>query len=218
MQKFNWIEKYKDKVGDAASAMELIKSGNSVFIGTGCGQPQYLVDALVRHSNHIYDAHIVHLLTMGAAPYTDEKFREKFKMNTFFIADNVRDTLSRGIGDYTPIFLSEIPFEFETGRIPIDVALISVSPPDVNGLCSLGVSVDIIKSAVTNARYTIAQVNSRMPRTFGDSLFMSMLSKCWCLLMRILSKSQFPRPMRPYGASAKISPGLSKTAAQSNVV
>jgi acyl-CoA hydrolase/RimJ/RimL family protein N-acetyltransferase len=106
---------------------------------------------------------------MGAAPYADEKFREKFKMNSFFIADNVRDALSRGIGDYTPIFLSDIPLEFETGRIPIDIALISISPPDANGLCSLGVSVDIVKSAVANARYTIAQVNRRMPRTFGDS-------------------------------------------------
>jgi acyl-CoA hydrolase len=169
MQGFNWIEKYKDKTGNTASAVKLIKSGNSIFIGTGCGQPQHLVDALVKHSSHIYDAHIVHLLTMGAAPYADEKFREKFKMNSFFIADNVRDALSKGIGDYTPIFLSEIPLEFEAGRIPIDVALISVSPPDANGLCSLGVSVDIVKSAVANARYTIAQVNSRMPRTFGDS-------------------------------------------------
>jgi len=169
MQEFNWTDKYNDKIGNAASAMKLIKSGNSIFIGTGCGQPQHLVDALVKHSAHIYDAHIIHLLTMGAAPYADEKFREKFKMNSFFIADNVRDALSKGIGDYTPIFLSEIPFEFEAGRIPIDVALISVSPPDANGLCSLGVSVDIVKSAVANARYTIAQVNSRMPRTFGDS-------------------------------------------------
>ena len=106
---------------------------------------------------------------MGAAPYAEERFREKFKMNSFFIADNVRDALSKGIGDYTPIFLSEIPEEFETGRIPIDVALISVTAPDVNGLCSLGVSVDIVKSAVANARYVIAQVNSRMPRTFGES-------------------------------------------------
>lgn len=169
MQKFNWIEKYKDKIGNATSAVKLIKSGNSIFIGTGCGQPQHLVDALVKHSSHIYEAHIVHLLTMGAAPYADEKFREKFKMNSFFIADNVRDALSRGIGDYTPIFLSDIPLEFETGRIPIDIALISISPPDANGLCSLGVSVDIVKSAVANARYTIAQVNRRMPRTFGDS-------------------------------------------------
>jgi len=169
MQEFNWKEKYKDKISSAAAAMKLIKSGNSIFIGTGCGQPQHLVNALVEYSGHIYDAHIIHLLTMGAAPYADEKFREKFKMNSFFIADNVRDALQKGIGDYTPIFLSEIPLEFEAGRIPIDVALLSLTPPDVNGLCSLGVSVDIVKSAAANAKYVIAQVNNRMPRTFGDS-------------------------------------------------
>jgi len=169
MQKFDWQEKYKDKISIASVAMKLIKSGNSIFIGTGCGQPQHLVNTLVEHSSHIYDAHIIHLLTMGAAPYADERFREKFKMNSFFITDNVRGALEKGIGDYTPIFLSEIPDEFESGRIPIDVALISVSPPDTSGLCSLGVSVDIVKSAVANARYVIAQVNSHMPRTFGNS-------------------------------------------------
>jgi acyl-CoA hydrolase len=166
---FDWKEKYEAKIKKASVAMKSIKSGNHIFIGTGCGQPQYLVNALVRHSAHIYDAHIVHLLTMGAAPYIDERFREKFKMNSFFIADNVRDALGRGIGDYTPIFLSEIPQEFESGRIPIDVALISVSPPDTGGLCSLGISVDIVKSAIANARYVIAQVNSHMPKTFGNS-------------------------------------------------
>ena len=169
MQEFDWKEEYKDKIQIVSAAIKLIKSGDRVFIGTGCGQPQHLVQALVEHSSHIYDAHIVHLLTMGAAPYADEKFREKFKMNSFFIADNVRDALQKGIGDYTPIFLSEIPLEFESGRIPIDVALITVTPPDANGLCSLGVSVDIVKAAAANARYVIAQVNSNMPRTFGDS-------------------------------------------------
>lgn len=169
MQNFNWQEKFKEKITTAPAAMKLIKSGNTIFIGTGCGQPQYLVNMLVQHSSHIYDAHIIHLLTMGSAPYADEKFHDKFKMNSFFIADNVRDALGRGIGDYTPIFLSEIPYEFETGRIPIDVALISVSPPDNSGLCSLGVSVDIVKSAAANASYVIAQVNNSMPRTFGDS-------------------------------------------------
>ncbi|HUV63082.1 MAG TPA: GNAT family N-acetyltransferase [Sedimentisphaerales bacterium] len=168
MQEFDWKEKYQDKVGTAPAAMKLVKSGNSIFIGTGCAQPQHLVNALVEYSSKIYDAHIIHLLTMGTAPYANEKFREKFKMNSFFIADNVRDAFARGIGDYTPIFLSEIPLEFETGRIPVDVALISVAPPDVNGLCSLGVSVDIVKSAAANAKYVIAQVNSHMPRTFGD--------------------------------------------------
>jgi acyl-CoA hydrolase len=169
MQEFDWKTKYEKKIGAAATAMKLVKPGNRIFIGTGCAQPQYLVNTLVEHSGEIYDAHIVHLLTMGAAPYANEKFRETFKINTFFIADNVRDAMQKGIGDYTPIFLSEIPAEFESGRIPIDVALISVTPPDVNGLCSLGVSVDIVKSAAANARYVIAQVNSRMPRTFGDS-------------------------------------------------
>jgi len=169
MNTFDWKEKYKSKVSTAPAAMKMIKAGNSIFIGTGCGQPQHLVDTLVAHSSHIYDAHVIHLLTMGPAPYADEKFREKFKMNSFFVADNVRGALEKGIGDYTPIFLSEIPHEFERGRIPIDVALISVSPPDASGLCSLGVSVDIVKSAAANARYVIAQVNSRMPRTLGNS-------------------------------------------------
>ena len=88
---FDWKEKYKNKIGTAAAAMNLIKPGNRIFIGTGCAGPQHLVSALVEHSSHIYDAHIIHLLTMGAAPYADEKFREKFKMNSFFIADNVRE-------------------------------------------------------------------------------------------------------------------------------
>jgi acyl-CoA hydrolase/RimJ/RimL family protein N-acetyltransferase len=169
MQEFDWKEKYKNKIGNAVAAMNLIKSGDSVFIGTGCAQPQHLVNALVEQSTRIFDVHIIHLLTIGTAPYADEKYREKFKMNTFFIADNVRHALAKGIADYTPIFLSEIPNEFESGRIPIDVALISVTPPDVNGLCSLGVSVDIVKSAAANAKYIVAQVNSRMPLTFGDS-------------------------------------------------
>ena len=165
----NWKEKYKDKIKSAPAAMKLIKSGSSVFIGTGCAQPQYLVDALVNHTGGIRDVQIVHLLTMGTAPYVDEKYRDKFKMNSFFIADNVRDSFEKGIGNYTPIFLSEIPYEFETGRIPIDIALIMVSEPDANGLCSLGVSVDIVKAAATNARYVIAQINSNMPRTYGNS-------------------------------------------------
>ncbi len=169
MQEFDWKKKFADRIGTAAEAMKFVKSGNSVFIGTGCAQPQCLVNSLMEHSRDIYDVRIIHLLTMGSAPYADKKFRDKFKMNSFFVADNVRHALDAGIGDYTPIFLSAIPQEFETGRIPIDVALISVSPPDASGLCSFGVSVDIVKSATANAKYVIAQVNSRMPRTMGDS-------------------------------------------------
>ncbi|MBL7222400.1 MAG: GNAT family N-acetyltransferase [Candidatus Brocadiae bacterium] len=168
-QEVDWKERYADQIETAAEAMKLIRPGNSIFIGTGCGQPQHLVDALCQHSGHLVDCHVIHLLTMGKAPYADEKFRSKFKMNTFFVSDNVRDALSRGIGDYTPIFLSEIPREFISGRIPIDVALVCVGPPDHNGLCSFGVSVDICKAAAANAKYVIAQVNEQMPRTHGDS-------------------------------------------------
>jgi len=169
MQNFDWKERYSDQIGTAIAAMKLVRPGNSIFIGTGCGQPQHLVECLVKHSGHIYDAHIIHLLTMGSAPYAQERFHEKFKTNSFFVADNVRHALDQGIGDYTPILLSDIPEEFSSGRIAIDVALISVSPPDVNGLSSLGVSVDIVKSAAANATYVVAQVNSNMPRTLGNS-------------------------------------------------
>ncbi len=147
----------------------MIKPGNSIFIGTGCGQPQHLVNSLVKQSKHIYDARIIHFLTMGEAPYTSEKFRPRFRTKSFFITENVRETFDKGMGDYIPIFLSEIPHQFETGRIPLDVALISVTPPDLNGLCSLGVSVDVVKSAAANARCVIAQVNESMPRTMGNS-------------------------------------------------
>ncbi|HOQ04475.1 MAG TPA: GNAT family N-acetyltransferase [Anaerohalosphaeraceae bacterium] len=169
MSSFDWKQKYANRVCTAREAMKLIKPGDRIFIGTGCGQPQHLVQALVEYGDHIYDAHIIHLLTMGAAPYVEPKFREKFKMNSFFIAENVRGAMEEGVGDYTPIFLSDIPRQFESGGIPLDVALISVTEPDVNGLCSLGVSVDIVKSAAANAKYVIAQVNRYMPRTLGNS-------------------------------------------------
>ncbi|UCF04030.1 MAG: GNAT family N-acetyltransferase [bacterium] len=169
MDDFNWKEKFSDLIEDAREALKLAQAGNTIFIGTGCGQPQYLVNALVNEANHVYDAHIVHLMTMGSIPYFSEDFQKKFHMNSYFIAKHVTDAFDRGVGDYTPIFLSEIPHQFESGRIPIDVALITVTPPDMNGLCSLGISVDIVKSAAANAKCVIAQVNENMPRTFGNS-------------------------------------------------
>jgi acyl-CoA hydrolase len=169
MQPFDWKDKYAHLIRSSSEAIKMINPGDRIFIGTGCGQPQHLVNALVEHGDHIYDAHVIHLLTMGTAPYVHPKFREKFKMNSFFIAENVRGALEEGVGDYTPIFLSDIPRQFESGRISLDVSLISVTPPDVNGLCSLGISVDIVKAAAANSKYVIAQVNQRMPRTLGNS-------------------------------------------------
>jgi len=169
MNTFDWEKKYKYLILPARDAIKKIRPGDNIFIGTGCAQPQHLVNSLVDFGDHIYDAHIIQLLTMGAAPYVNPKFREKFKMNSFFIAENVRGAFDEGVGDYTPIFLSDIPRQFESGRISLDVALISVTPPDVNGLCSMGVSVDIVKSAASNAKFVIAEVNEHMPRTMGDS-------------------------------------------------
>jgi len=194
MVDFDWKEKYKNKINTAAAAMKLVKSGDQIFIGSACAQPQHLVDALVEHSARIYDAHIVHLLTIGPAPYVEEKYREKFKMNSFFISDNVRESLNKGVGDYTPIFLSEIPAEFESGRIPLDVALITVTPPDINGLCSLGVSVDIVKAAAANARYVVAQVNSRLPRTFGNSFLHVNSIDCLVPFDQEITEVEVPEP------------------------
>ncbi len=170
MPDFDWKAAYGERIKTAAEAMKLVRAGDTVFISTGCGQPQHLTDALVRHGRHVRDVRIVQLLTMGTAPYAAEQYRDTFKMNSFFVAENVREAMEQGFGDYTPIFLSEAPEEFNSGRIPVDVSLISVTPPDANGLCSLGVSVDIVRSAIANAKHVIAQVNPRMPRTFGDSL------------------------------------------------
>lgn len=170
MTELNWKERYSEKMLSPERAMKLIEPGNHVFIGTGAAEPHVLVKALVEHSNHLADTELFHLLTTSGAPYAQARYADRFRFNAFFIGDNVRSQVEKGIGDYTPIFLSEIPQLFDSGRIPLDVALISVSPPDRNGLCSLGVSVDVCRAAIRNAVTIIAQVNERMPRTFGDTL------------------------------------------------
>ena len=164
-----WEEMYKSKQMTAKQAINKIRAGDRIFIGTGCGQPQALVEELVASDNDIVDAEIYHLLTSGDAPYIREEFARKFRTYSFFLAANVREAIASGRGDYVPIFLSEIPALFKTGKLPIDVALIQTSPPDRNGNLSLGISVDIVKGAVENSLLIIAEVNENMPRTFGDS-------------------------------------------------
>ncbi|RJO71506.1 MAG: GNAT family N-acetyltransferase [Myxococcales bacterium] len=166
----NWREKYKAMIVAADEAVMRIQPGKRVFVGTGCGQPQTLVGALAARGGELSDVEIVHLLTMGDAPYAEKKLAQHFRVNSFFIAQNVRAIIQEGMGGYTPISLSDIPRLFKSGQLPLDVALIQVSPPDEAGLCSFGVSVDIVKSAAENAGLVIAEVNPRMPRTLGDSL------------------------------------------------
>ncbi|MFP4084844.1 MAG: GNAT family N-acetyltransferase [Desulfonatronovibrio sp.] len=167
---FQWTETYPDLVAAPEEAAACIQPGQRVFIGTGCAEPLALVRAMTARARELPDTEIVHLLTFGEAPYAHQEMSEFFRVNSFFIAENVRNIVQEGLGNYTPIFLSDIPRLFVTGQLTLDVALIQVTPPDENGMCSLGVSVDIVKSAVENAGLVIAQVNPNMPRTCGDSL------------------------------------------------
>lgn len=165
----HWQSKYANLIRTQNEAVARIRPGQRIFVGTGCGQPQALVDALVGRASELTDTEIVHLLTIGEAPYADPELSDHFRVNSFFISGNVRGVIQEGLGDYTPIFLSDIPRLFESGQLPLDAALITITPPDERGMCSLGVSVDIVKSAAENAGLVIAEVNPRMPRTLGDS-------------------------------------------------
>ncbi len=165
----NWRDGYKRKLCAVERALDSVRSGDRIFIGSGCAEPQHLVSALIHKTGRLWDTEIIHIMTLGVAPYAEEKWGENFRHNAFFIGPNVREAVSEGRADYTPIFLSEIPALFHSGRVPIDVALIQVTPPDEHGYCSLGVSVDVVKPATDNADVIIAQVNKKMPRTLGDS-------------------------------------------------
>ncbi|HSR13312.1 MAG TPA: acetyl-CoA hydrolase, partial [Thermodesulfobacteriota bacterium] len=149
-----------------------IHRGDRIFIHTACAEPQYLVRALIKyvesHPKAFFDAEVMHVWTLGVAPYTEEKFKYNFRYNSFFVGENSREAVNRGIADYTPLFLSDVPDLFSRGLVPIHVALIQTSPPDEHGHMSLGVSVDIAKAAVERASLVIAQVNHFMPRVHGD--------------------------------------------------
>lgn len=165
-----WEEKYASLIATPEQAVARIRPGQRVFIGTGCAEPLALVRAMTRRAKELPDTEIVHLLTFGEAPYAHREMTEFFRVNSFFIGENVRGIIQEGLGNYTPVFLSDIPRLFTSGQLRLDAALIQVSPPDEEGMCSLGVSVDIVKSAAGNAGLVIAQVNPAMPRTCGDTL------------------------------------------------
>jgi len=164
-----WQERYAGKVTTAEAAVRPIGRGQRVLLGSGCAEPQRLAEALARRGTELADTQIVHLLTLGTAPYLEPRFRAGFRHNAFFIGANVREAVAAGEADFTPIFLHEVPRLFRRGRIRIDAALIAVSEPDEHGWCSYGVSVDVVKAATECASYVVAEVNPHMPRTLGDS-------------------------------------------------
>ena len=165
-------KKYPQKFVSEEEIFSHIHRGDRIFISTACGEPQYLVQAMIRfvesNPKAFYDAEVLHVWTMGVAPYTEEKFKNNFRYNSFFVGNNSREAVNRGLADYTPIFLSNVPEMFRRGLVPINVALIQTSPPDSHGYMSIGISVDIVKAAVENASLVIAQANAHMPRVHGD--------------------------------------------------
>ena len=165
----SWEDEYKKKIQSADEALGCVRSGTRVYIQPGCAEPEALVEALMRRAPELYDVEIVHMMTMGCAPYVAPEMAGHFRHNAMFIGGNVRTAINEGRADYTPIYLSEIEALFESGAMPIDVALIEVSPPDSHGFCSFGVGVDTTLTAARCARYVVAQVNDYMPRTYGDS-------------------------------------------------
>jgi acyl-CoA hydrolase len=152
----------------AEKAVERIKSGDNIYIHTAVAAPQMLVKAMTERATELREVQIYHLHTEGAAPYAADDLKDSFEVNSLFIGANVRKSVQSGRVNFIPIFLSEIPLLFRRGKLPIDVAMIQVSPPDKHGYCSLGVSVDATRAAVESAKVILAEINPNMPRTHGD--------------------------------------------------
>ncbi|MDZ4837160.1 MAG: acetyl-CoA hydrolase/transferase C-terminal domain-containing protein [Candidatus Melainabacteria bacterium] len=165
----SWIDDYQKKVVSAEQAVLQIRSGDCLYIHSNAAAPAPLIDALVQRAATLRDVEVYHILTMGPAPYIEPQYRDSFKLHALFIGKNVREAVNAGRANYTPVFLSEIPGLFLSGRLNVDVCLIQVSPPDSHGYCSYGVSVDCTIAARKRARLVIAEVNKQMPRTLGRS-------------------------------------------------
>jgi len=165
----DWHRHYTPKVVDAQEAVSNIMRGSRVFIGTGCGEPQHLIHAMVK-DDRLQDIMIYQMLSSTLSQFVeDESFIRRFSLKLFFISQSMRKAAFDGKIDYIPEYLSQIPRLFASHQIGLDAALVQVSPPDKFGYCSLGVSVDITRPAVEHAAIVIAQVNPKMPRTWGDS-------------------------------------------------
>jgi acetyl-CoA hydrolase len=200
----NWKEIYRDKVTDVDTALACIKSGDRVYLGGGAGSPAALIAGLPRHakrvertSSPLRDVEILHLLTFAQAPYLYPEYADSFRHNALFIGPNARRAVQEGRADFTPVFLSEIPALFRDGLLPIDVALISLSPPDEQGFCTYGVEVGVTKPAAESARLIVAEVNRQMPRTRGDNLIH--VSR-----LQYIVETDYPLPEAPQGGGTEL--------------
>lgn len=158
------------KFTTAQDAVKSITSHSRIYIQCAAATPTLLTHALTERAAELQNVEICHLQTFGDAPYADVKYKDSFFVNSFYIGGNVRNTLPQGNGSYTPIFLSELPLLFDRNQLALDAVFIQVSPPDANGFCSLGVSVEATRAAIRTAKMVVAQINKFMPHTYGDAL------------------------------------------------
>jgi acyl-CoA hydrolase len=154
----------------ADNAVKIVNSGNRVFIQGSAATPTALLKALFKRKTELKNVELVSITTLGDDIFKSSEIGESFFVNSLFVSKNVREIVNTKYGDYVPVFLSEIPLLFQNNILPVDVAFINVSPPDKHGFCSLGTSIDIVRSAINCAKFLIAQVNKKMPRTHGDGL------------------------------------------------
>src|SRR5450432_253927 len=152
----------------AEDAVKIIQSGNRVFIHGSAATPLHILEALQKRHAELSNVELVSITTLGNINFNDPVYRNSFFINSLFVSENTRAVVNSDHGDYVPIFLSQIPQLFKKNILPLDVAIVQVSPPDAHGYCSLGTSVDIARAAVDTAKHIIAQVNAKMPRTHGD--------------------------------------------------
>jgi 4-hydroxybutyrate CoA-transferase len=165
----DWLEAFRQRVMTADEAVRTIQSGNHVWIHAGCNNPEELVRAMVGRADELRGVEVTHLMTFGCADYALPRYQESFRHRALFTGGNVRAAVNDGRADWVPVHLSEIPGLITSGAVPVDVALIHISPPDEHGFCSYGVGVECTKAAAERARHVIALVNRKMPRSLGDS-------------------------------------------------
>jgi acetyl-CoA hydrolase len=165
----SWTSEFASRVSTAENAMRVIESGQRLFLTGNCSVPQRILEALVARAPDLRDVEICEVLMFGKEPHLEPSMAGHLRVNSLFISDNARPAVQEGRADFTPAFLSEIPLLYRNGQLPLDVALLHVSPPDRHGYCSLGVEAGLVKTPAEVARTVIAEVNPRMPRTLGDS-------------------------------------------------
>lgn len=165
----SWNKIYQSRIVTADEAVKNVQSGTRVFLTGNCSVPQKLLAALVKHAPQLTNVEICQALTVGPADYVGPEMEGHLRVNTLFISSNIRKAVQEGRADFTPVLLSEFPLLFKRDILPIDVALVHLSPPDEHGFCSIGIEVGLTKSAAEKARIIIAEVNQQMPRTLGDA-------------------------------------------------